>query len=147
MAEDTVDVNWRGYIHDQARAAEWVQSTFGREAFEDEKERAARVVEEAIELGQAVNLPKAVVDRISARVYSRPKGNILQEIAGTMHCLMTLAQRYKVRIDDLLKEELARVEALPKHHFRAKQQEKAASGTSIEVNYDDPELQAPIVEG
>jgi len=67
----------------QERILTWAIDTFG-EVAKNPHERAARLVEEAIEVAQAVGLPLDTVDIIAGRVYSRPPGELAQEI-GNLH--------------------------------------------------------------
>lgn len=64
----------------------WIRSTFGEpESIDSEKEiRSRRFIEEAIELVQACGTPKEEVAIILDYVYSRPKGEIEQEVGGIM---------------------------------------------------------------
>ncbi len=107
----------------------WVAGTYGRASLMDRKNRAARVVEEALELFQSEGGTPEEADKIAKRTFSRPVGEPRQEAAGVQFTL--LAYGYAANIDpvEACAEEVARVTAMPVEHFRAKQREKFAAGT------------------
>ncbi len=92
----------------RARAAEWVEKAFGREAL-TVRERSWRFCEESIELMQAVDMTAEEVKRMVDAVYSRPSGQPAQEIGGVMMTLATLA--WPLNCDEIEEgeRELARV--------------------------------------
>jgi hypothetical protein len=112
----------------QSELLRWVIDTFGPRIAYSYKERAARVVEEAIALGQAAGLDLATAGRILARVYSRPPGDITQEIADTAFTLSVLAQVFG--LEDCLAREFARVTSAPREQFIKKHAEKVVDGVS-----------------
>ncbi len=114
----------------QKRIKDWVIRTFGEALFTDRRERAARVVEEAIELAQAEGLNLLEVDLISMRVYSRPAGEVSQEAAGLSVCLLAYADTAGMDLDAVTLTEIERIESVPVEKFRRKQAEKAAAGTA-----------------
>ena len=107
----------------------WAVSTFG-EVAKNRDERAARLVEEAVEVAQAEGVPAEVLERIVRRVYSRPVGDAAQEIGGLAITLDALAENIGVCVNDAALNELARVLALPKDHFAKKHAEKVADGVA-----------------
>jgi hypothetical protein len=113
------------------RIAEWVRSRFGERCLMDRRERAMRVVEEAIELGQAEGVTQADVVRIAVRVYSRPVGEAGQEAAGVQVCLLAWAIAADANLDVLTRHEVERIERVPAEVSRAKHNAKAAAGTAI----------------
>jgi hypothetical protein len=64
----------------------WIRNTFGKpeDVDSDRSIRSRRFIEEAIELVQACGTPKEEVATILEYVYSRPKGEIQQEVGGVM---------------------------------------------------------------
>lgn len=114
-----------------ARCAAWVQGVYGQASLHNQDNRAARFVEEAIELAQAQGLGKDVIAKILERAYSRPAGRIGQEVAGSFFTLLVYC--YVAKIDLWLEtlEEVERVEELDPEVFRAKHREKWAAGTDL----------------
>jgi hypothetical protein len=90
----------------QIAGLHWALRCFGDIALSPE-ERAKRLLEEAIEVFQAVGIPEREAARLVRRVYDRPLG--------------ISADREELR-------ELNRVLALPESHFTKRQQEKADAG-------------------
>lgn len=114
----------------QTRVGRWVRTTFTDGALTDRWERAARVVEEAIELGQAEGLSDDDVYRLLKRVYARPAGHVEQEAGGLMVCLLAWAAGRDTSLAACALMEMERIEtpqAIEK--IRRKQSEKAVSGT------------------
>ena len=64
----------------------WIRDVFGEpeDVESDRATRSRRFIEEAIELVQACGTPKEEVATILEYVYSRPKGEIQQEVGGVM---------------------------------------------------------------
>ena len=114
----------------QSRVAAWVRSAFGDAAMIDRWERAARVLEEAIELAQSQGMSEPDVARIAYRTFSRPIGQPHQEAAQVMVTLLAWAASAGVDLDSVTAEEIERIEQ-PEvmARIRAKQAEKAAAGT------------------
>jgi NTP pyrophosphatase (non-canonical NTP hydrolase) len=95
----------------------------------DPVERAKRVVEEALELGQAAGLTAADAADLVKYVFSRPVGDPRQEIAGVLVTTLVLAETFNVEAEGALRDELFRVnqpEVLAK--IRAKQVSKEIAG-------------------
>jgi NTP pyrophosphatase (non-canonical NTP hydrolase) len=109
---------------------EWVIRSFGEAAFQRREERAARVVEEALELAQACTMTKEEAQKILDVVYSRPRGNIMQEAGGVALTLLALAESRNFDLQAALQEELRRVLDSPSETFRARHQEKIKLGIS-----------------
>jgi hypothetical protein len=131
-------VLWLGEYRQRIRR--WITSTFGVQSGIDRRERASRVVEEAVELAQAEGLGAGAVARIARRVYSRPKGEPSQEAAGLGVCLIAWANAAGLNLDAAIRKEVDRIESIPACHFRAKQTEKAAAGTGRPLTDDRTNL-------
>jgi hypothetical protein len=114
----------------QREAAQWVESTYGTEYLFDVKERFRRFSEEHFELGQAMGFTKEDFIRSMEWVFSRPVGEVHQEIAGCGSTLMTLAEAHSLNLDTVVFDEVQRVKALPVEHFRKKHAAKVAAGIS-----------------
>lgn len=142
ISRGLVAVLWGSCAIDQKRCEEFVRTRFGDDVFEDEHERADRVLEEAIELHQVAyrdnpgeGRHKALV--ISKKKYDKPIGNIKQEMAGVAFTLMAYAQRQGYLLDDLISDEVHRVLNMPIEHFRAKQLDKVKEGIAISTSLPD----------
>lgn len=111
----------------QRLAADWVVRCFGDGAL-DSKERARRVLEEAIELAQAEGVAPEFVHHLTTQVYLRPPGEPFQEAGGVAFCLLAYCESVQVLLDDVLGEELQRVLSREPGHFRRRQADKARAG-------------------
>lgn len=107
----------------------WAVSTFGDVA-KDPNERALRLVEEAAEVAQSLDVDKDVLIRIIERTYSRPVGVTHQEIGGLLVCVVSLCHRLGYVADALLHAELARVTSKPREWWIAKHDAKVKDGTA-----------------
>lgn len=115
----------------------WCVSTFGAQMALDPLERAARLVEEAIEVAQAAGLGLGAVRNIACRVYHRPAGELRQEIGGCAFTLAALAERAGLNVAHELQCEYERVMSIDPEFFRAKHAAKVAAGTSQRNNLVD----------
>lgn len=113
----------------QARAAEWVQTRLGERALQP-RERALRVLEEAIELGQTEGLGFADVVRLAAYVLKRPVGDPFKELGGLRFTLLAYAEVRGFSALAAESAELDRVFAEDPDTFRKRNAEKAAAGVS-----------------
>ncbi|MGI2031963.1 hypothetical protein ACRQ1B_06175 [Rhizobium panacihumi] len=116
----------------QRDVLQWIVATFGDlPNFDplDEKERARRFLEEALELGQALGLEVDDVQRISSRVYSRLPGLPSQEVGGVCVTLMGLAQVLGLSVYDEEIREFSRVTKVDKATFQARHKAKMEVGT------------------
>ena len=113
----------------KTRIAAWIRTCFGTANLLSRHERAARVVEEAIELAQAEGLDIEIVKRIARRVYDRAIDEPEREAAGVG--LTLLAWHFMNDSDpiEVMDREMRRVEAIDPAHFRAKHQAKVDAGT------------------
>lgn len=93
-------------------------------------ERAARLVEEAIELAQAEGLSIETVQRIAARAYSRPAGGTLKEIGQVAITLEALAENLSVNLDAEAAREFERLLSFPKEFWQKRHADKVADGTA-----------------
>jgi hypothetical protein len=106
---------------------DWVAQCFGPE-WTNKNERSCRFIEEAIELVQACDLPKEMVLKLVDRVYSKPKGDIYQEIGGASVTLMALCEKNGISRYCAEEDELGRCLDADKDKFRAKHQIKQDLG-------------------
>lgn len=88
----------------------WMMSCFGETISSDKIERADRFIEEALELAQTI--PGFTVDRAHALVdyvFSRPIGELPQEVGGVMVTLAALCNTVDVDIEEAAADEVARI--------------------------------------
>lgn len=108
----------------------WCVQTFGRQSAYNPLERAARLIEEAAEAVQAAGLSRRDAFNIVQRVYSRPPGELAQEIGGCAFTLATFAEFHGHNVEYELMREFDRVTAIDPSYFRAKHAAKVAAGTA-----------------
>ena len=112
---------------DQRSVSTWVISTFGESAMHPTI-RAMRFLEEAIELVQACGLTLEEVDRVAGVVYSRPVGEVSQEVGGTRLTLAALCEAMHVDGDIAATVEWDRVQLKSPEYVRARDAAKRALG-------------------
>jgi hypothetical protein len=113
------DVDLRPYIKPkgksfQERVADWGRAAFGEQMIVEtslsvKAERCHRFMEESLELVQAAGTTKEEVLQLVDYVYSRPVGELPQEIGGTLVCLAALCWKFGEDMDALGEQELARI--------------------------------------
>lgn len=106
----------------------WVKECFGEVCANDGPERGARVLEEAIELAQAAGLPIEKARHILGHVYSKPLGDLAQEVGGLSITLLAFCAYAQLSADAEEAKELDRVLRTPIQHFKKRHLEKAAAG-------------------
>lgn len=104
----------------QNQAAQLVDSRFGLQALISKTERAKRVVEEALELAQAVGVDQEECMLIMEHVFFRPVGEISQEHAGVMVSLLASAVANDLDLEAVTQEEIKRVWSIPEDVLQAK---------------------------
>ena len=105
----------------------WAVETFGNVA-RNRDERAARLVEEAIELAQAEGVPLAVIERIAAHVYSKPAGDPVAELQGVALTLDACAENAGFTVPFLTACELIRVTGRSAAEWKSRHDAKVADG-------------------
>ena len=115
----------------QRRVAVWVESVFGLDSLLHRKNRALRVVEEAVELAQAEGCDELSMYKIVQRVYSRPVGSPPREGAAVFLTLLAWAEASRTDLPQVLRDELDHLEEIPAEHFRQRQREKHQAGTDL----------------
>ncbi len=116
-----------------AAVYDWAVNTFGIVATSQD-ERAARFLEEAIELVQAMGLSEIMAEAILARVYSRNPGDPAQEIGQAQLTLECLAETAGFCADAEAELEFERIRRLPKDYFVRRQNAKAKIGIGGEAS-------------
>lgn len=107
---------------------DWACRVFGAAIAARRTERAARLVEEAIEAAHAAGLVKQVVDQITTRVYSRPKGDLEQELAQVGICWLTMCENAGIDSYTAVKREYIRLNSIPDEDHRARHARKIDQG-------------------
>ena len=115
----------------ESRIVRWITSSFGWELFRNRHERGRRFLEEVVELNQAMGVSHEDALRIVNHVYSRPVGQIDQEMGGVGITLLGLCGSLDLDFQELTKRELDRVLALPADHFRKRNALKAQAGIAM----------------
>jgi len=117
----------------QACVADWMHDCFGPEISADKLERADRFLEEVLELLQAVGYPRERVRELEGYTYSRPVGELGQEVGGVMVTLAALCSAHNVDMQGEGDRELDRI-TQPKimRKIRDKQASKP-HGTALPV--------------
>jgi len=95
----------------QSRLQPWLESCFGDVDvyLADKPKRNLRFVEEALELAQACNMPRADAHALVDYVFDRPSGEVSQEVGGVMLTLAALCLAQGVDMHTCGDFELARV--------------------------------------
>lgn len=89
-------------------AFNWARGTFGEESARSQRVRAARILEEAIELAQVCGLTTGDVANVTQQVYAKPAGDLRQEIGGLEVCIASLCGLHGISMDECYEKEFAR---------------------------------------
>ena len=117
----------------QVKVGQWVCSTFGFANLNNTKERATRVVEEALKLAQSVGVDREMMHELVDYVFGREKGDPQQEIAGVAITLSAVAQSLGVILERAAARELERIQKPEVQDMcRAKQEFKRGSGVAYD---------------
>jgi NTP pyrophosphatase (non-canonical NTP hydrolase) len=76
----------------QAKLRVWLIACLGEKTLRSPQDRAMRVLEEAVELAQAVGIPRAKAREQVDHTYSRPLGEPTQEVAGVLNATLLMAE-------------------------------------------------------
>lgn len=77
----------------------WGDQCFGNEINHNPQERILRLIEEAFEVAQVLKIPKGAIVAQLQHTYSRPVGEINDELAGVTICLYLLAEALGIDCD------------------------------------------------
>lgn len=113
----------------QANVLAWAVNSFGPIA-RNRDERAARLAEEAIEIAQAEGVSLDIVVRIATRVYSRPAGELWQELGGLGITMLAFAENAGLNVDTCTEREWRRVLSKTPEWWAKKHAEKVEAGTA-----------------
>lgn len=92
----------------QKRVYPWTVETFGYAKTMSLIERRQRVIEEAIELVQAMGGSREEVEKMAAYVFARKIGDPKQEIGGLQVCIAAAANALGIDADEAREDELLR---------------------------------------
>lgn len=112
----------------QRKVQDWAFRCFGVTASADPRHRGLRMLEEAIELYQAVDGDAGQAHALVDHVFARPKGQPVQELGGVGVTVLALAAALGLDADVAEQDEVARLLALDPAHFRDRDAAKAAAG-------------------
>jgi NTP pyrophosphatase (non-canonical NTP hydrolase) len=115
----------------QRKIIEWANNTFGKATGSNTGERISRFVEEALELAQAAGMDRTSVLSLVDYVYSRPVGEIQQEMGGVGVSLLAFAEHMGISADEAEHDEFIRVTSKDAAHFQARQNAKANAGVGL----------------
>lgn len=113
-----------------SRALDWAVKMFGQVAL-DAKERAMRFTEEAIELAHSLSVPRETVLALVDRVYSRPRGDVRQEVGQATMTLEVLAKAICINADDEADKEFFRIQKIPQEVWQQRHAAKQAIGVAL----------------
>lgn len=113
----------------QANVLQWAVDSFG-EPCRDPRERASRLVEEAIEIAQVADVPVARLEAIIERIYSRPPGELWQEVGGTMITLQAFCENAGLDLEECAEREWLRVLSKSPEWWKRKHNAKLEAGTT-----------------
>lgn len=90
-----------------------------------------RFLEESLELIQAIGLTKSDVFSVLAHVYSKPEGEVSQDIGGVGVTLLALSESTGISFDWALEREITRIHALSPKKFRDRQDVNVKLGIGL----------------
>jgi hypothetical protein len=94
----------------------------------DSKERATRMLEEALELAQAMGVDTYTAALLWNQVYSKPPGVVWQELGGAALTLLACAESSGEVLSQCADRELERIETLLPEKFQKRQDMNAQMG-------------------
>lgn len=116
----------------QHRVGKWVGEVFDYETRMNRPERALRLLEEAIEYAQAVDVSLELVHRCANHVYEKPVGEPAQELAGVAVTLLAAAESQEVSLGTVLYQELERIESAEmRASMHLRHEKKRQAGLSL----------------
>lgn len=115
----------------QVRLTTWARAAFGEEHVSSVPQRALRLLEEAIELAQAAGVDQSLALKLVEFVYSRPVGDLFQEIGGVGVTALVFAESAGISAEKAIDKEAKRVLSKPVEHFTKRNAAKGAAGFNI----------------
>jgi hypothetical protein len=126
--ETTESIARLSRIERQRRVNDWAVAAFGVAQAINPKQRALRLLEEAVEAYQAVGGDKVMAHLTIDIMFERPAGDPAQELGGLGVTLLALAAALGLSADHEEAREIARVLAKPIDHWAARNRAKNALG-------------------
>jgi len=112
----------------QRRVNDWAVDAFGIQQAINPKQRALRLLEEAVEAYQAVGGDKVLAHLTVDVMFDRPAGDPAQELGGVGVTLLALGASLGLSADLEESREIARVLSKPLSHWTARNAAKNAAG-------------------
>jgi NTP pyrophosphatase (non-canonical NTP hydrolase) len=111
----------------QIEVLDWVEATFGADTCFIH-ERAARLLEEAIELAQAAGVSEEHALATVRHIFQKPPGDPAQELGGVGLTLLACAAALGESASEAEQKEWKRVLSIPADYFRERHNKKADAG-------------------
>lgn len=124
-------VRWGGRDVRQRQIMNWAQAAFGVDEATSLPQRGLRLLEEALEAFQACGGDEAMAHKLAAFVFTRPKGEIGQELGGVAVTALVLAEAAGLSAEEEECREIRRVLSKPTSHFAERNANKNAAGFKI----------------
>lgn len=112
----------------QAKIFAWTQQAFTVGQATSLPQRGLRLLEEAIEAFQSAGGDAAMAHKLVDYVFSRPVGELGQELGGIGVCILALAAAAGLSADEEEQREVERVLAKPIEEFKRRNAAKSAAG-------------------
>lgn len=112
----------------QQLVTDWCGRTFGTASQQDRQKRVLRFLEEALELFQAEGGDPAQAEALLRRVYSRPVGEVAQEVGGVCVTLLSYCSAAGLSLDQCEAVEIERILDRPLEQARQRYADKSAAG-------------------
>ncbi len=93
----------------QERTVEWAHVCLGKDMLYNKTERNHRLLEETLETVQAAKCTASEAHQIVDYVFSRPVGDLPQEVGGMMNCLALFCTAHDLDMIKCAEDELERV--------------------------------------
>lgn len=133
----------------QTRVWEWLRAAFEKTSpwiLTSRVERNHRFLEEACEVVQANGMTKIQAERVLGYAFSRPVGEIKQEVGGALNTLAALCQERGIDMIDCGETELLRCwRDLGKIRDKQKTKPKHAESGGAAVAKDPPKKEVQVV--
>ena len=94
----------------QNSVRDWILECFGSEISDYKPERNQRFLEESLELVQSCDMSPEDAHRLVDYVYSRPVGDKVQEVGGTLVTLAALCGAHRIHMELAAEDELLRIQ-------------------------------------
>jgi NTP pyrophosphatase (non-canonical NTP hydrolase) len=112
-------------------AYDWGLRCFGYDHMKNLQIRTLRMIEEAIEVGQAVDLTEKLLLKQVAEVYKRPPGELKKELGGLYNTFRILCTCLGVDAEEILLTEIRRCLEMSPKHFAKRNTDKLSLGLDV----------------